>query len=326
MRLGNIELSNNLILAPMAGVTDAPFRLLAKKMGAGLVYSEMIIDQGLIYNNPQTLKMLHIDPVERPVAIQIFGSDPSSMAEAAKIVEEAGADIIDINMGCPTPKIVKNGEGSALMKTPELAFSIMKAVVAAVRTPVTVKIRKGWDKNSVNAVQMASLAEEAGVVAVSVHGRTREQFYSGRADWSIVRAVKEKISIPVILSGDITSPKDARRAFLETGCDALMIGRAARGNMWIFKNILHYLKTGIVLDEPTIDEKIAMLLKHLDMLVEHKGEYTAIREMRSHGAWYTKGMPNSSVLRLLINNAASKEDFISIINEYAKCAGGEETC
>ena len=323
MRLGNIELTNNLILAPMAGITDMPFRLLTKKMGAGLVYSEMISDKGLIYKNPQTLKMLYIEPAERPSAIQIFGSDPYSMSEAAKIVEHAGADIIDINMGCPTPKIVKNNEGAALMRNPELAFRIMKSVVDAVRTPVTVKIRKGWDKNNINAVQMACLAEEAGVLAVSVHGRTRDQFYTGKADWQIVRQVKEKVNILVNLSGDITSPQEAARALLETGCDGLMIGRAARGNPWIFKRILHYLKTGILLDEPCLSERIQILLTHLYLLVEHKGEYTAIREMRSHGAWYTRGLPDSSILRLNINKITSKEDFVRIIKEYAECAGGE---
>lgn len=317
MHIGQIDLINPVILAPMAGVTDLPFRLLAKELGCGLVYSEMVSDKGLIYENVHTRKLLAIDERERPVALQIFGSEPESMAKAARIVAGSGADIIDINMGCPTPKIVKNGEGSALMRTPELAGRIIAAVVEAAGTvPVTVKFRKGWDDKSVNAVEIARLAEEAGAAAVSVHGRTREQFYSGKADWNIIREVKQAVKIPVIGNGDIRTPQDARRMLTETGCDGIMIGRGAQGNPWIFRQVAHYLETGEILPPPTLDERIDMLLRQLDMLVDHKGEYIGIREMRSHAAWYTKGLPSSAELRLRFNQAASREDFIRIMENY----------
>lgn len=317
MQIGKISLANPVILAPMAGVTDLPFRLLAKEMGCGLVYSEMVSDKGLIYDNAHTKKMLAIDERERPVALQIFGSEPESMGQAAGIVAAAGADIIDINMGCPTLKIVKNGEGSALMKTPELAYRIIAAVVAAAGdVPVTVKFRKGWDEKSVNAVEIAKCAEQAGASAVSVHGRTREQFYSGTADWSIIRAVKQAVKIPVIGNGDIRSPQDARRMLTETGCDGIMIGRGAQGNPWIFRQVSHYLATGEILPAPGLNERIDMLLRQLDMLVEHKGEYIGIREMRSHAAWYTKGLPKSAELRLKFNQAISRDDFVNIMENY----------
>ena len=323
MRIGNIKLKNRLILAPMAGITDMPFRVLAKRMGCALVCSEMISDKGLLYQNAHTMKMLQLEPAERPAAIQIFGSDAPSMREAAKMVEQAGADIIDINMGCPTPKIVKNGEGAALMKNPALAFDIMASVVGAVKVPVTVKMRKGWDAKNINALEIAKLAEQAGVAAVSVHGRTRDEFYSGKADWGIVKKIKETVQIPVILSGDIISPATAQAALVETGCDGLMIGRAARGNPWIFKNILHYFATGIILPEPRLAERAQMLLTHLEMLIEHKGEYIAVREMRSHAGWYTKGLPNSAALRLAINCAKNKDDFLVIIEDYRDRKGSE---
>ncbi|WP_371376650.1 tRNA dihydrouridine synthase DusB [Sporomusa aerivorans] len=317
MRIGKLALANPVILAPMAGVTDLPFRLLAKEMGCGLVYSEMVSDKGLIYDNVHTKKMLAIDERERPVALQIFGSEPESMGKAAKIVASAGADIIDINMGCPTPKIVKNGEGSALMRKPDLACRIIAAVVeAAGDVPVTVKFRKGWDDNSINAVQIARLAEQAGAAAVSVHGRTREQFYSGQADWSIIREVKQAVNIPVTGNGDVRSPQEAKRLLTETGCDGIMIGRGSQGNPWIFRQVVHYLSTGEMLPPPTLGERIDMLLKHLDMLVTHKGEYIAIREMRSHAAWYTKGLHSSAELRLKFNQASNKEDFITIMEDY----------
>ncbi|MGL5512662.1 MAG: tRNA dihydrouridine synthase DusB, partial [Sporomusa sp.] len=306
MRIGKIELVNPVILAPMAGVTDLPFRLLAKEMGCGLVYSEMVSDKGLIYENTHTKKLLAIDEQERPVALQIFGSDPDSMAKAAHIVAAAGADIIDINMGCPTLKIVKNGEGSALMRNPSLAYRIVAAVVkSAGSVPVTIKFRKGWDEQSVNAVEFARLAEQAGAAAVSIHGRTREQFYSGQADWSIIRQVKQAVAIPVIGNGDIRTPQDAKRMLRETGCDGIMIGRGAQGNPWIFRQVTHYLSTGQILPPPTLSERIDMLLRQLAMLVRHKGEYIGIREMRSHAAWYTKGLPSSAELRLKFNQAMS---------------------
>lgn len=318
MHIGEISLANPVILAPMAGVTDLPFRLLAKEMGCGLVYSEMVSDKGLIYDNAHTKKMLAIKEQERPVALQIFGSEPESMGQAAKIVAGAGADIIDINMGCPTLKIVKNGEGSALMRKPELAYRIIAAVVAAAagKIPVTVKFRKGWDEKSVNAVEIAKLAEQAGAAAVSVHGRTREQFYSGFADWNSIREVKKAVRIPVIGNGDIRTPQDAKRMLTETGCDGIMIGRGAQGNPWIFRQVAHYLATGEVLPSPGLKERIDMLLRHLDMLVEHKGEYIGIREMRSHAAWYTKGLPKSAELRLKFNQAINREDFIHIMENY----------
>lgn len=317
MRIGTITLANPVVLAPMAGVTDLPFRLLAKEMGCGLVVSEMISDNGLIYDNVHTKKMLAIDEQERPVALQIFGSDPERMGQAARIVAKAGADIIDINMGCPTAKIVKNGEGSALMRNPELAGRIIAAVAAAAgHVPVTVKIRKGWDDKTVNAVEMAKVAEQAGAAAVAVHGRTREQFYSGKADWNSIREVKQAVQIPVIGNGDIRTPQDAARMLTETGCDGIMIGRGAQGNPWIFRQVAHYLATGEILPAPNLGERIAMLLRQLDMLVEHKGEYIGIREMRSHAAWYTKGLPKSAELRLKFNQALTKKDFVHIMEVY----------
>ncbi|MEL7633830.1 tRNA dihydrouridine synthase DusB [Sporomusa sphaeroides] len=321
MQIGKLKLANPVILAPMAGVTDLPFRLLAKEMGCGLVYSEMVSDKGLIYDNVHTKKLLAIDERERPVALQIFGSEPDSMGQAATIVANAGADIIDINMGCPTNKIVRNGEGSALMLSPDLAYRIIAAVVtAAGDVPVTVKFRKGWDDKSVNAVEIAKLAEQAGAAAVSVHGRTREQFYSGQADWKIIREVKQAVGIPVIGNGDVRTPHDAKRLLTETGCDGIMVGRGAQGNPWIFRQIIHYLATGEILLPPGLDERIDMLLRHLDMLVEHKGEYVGIREMRSHAAWYTKGLHKSAELRLTFNQATSKADFIRIMEDYRALA------
>ena len=316
MQIGSIKLVNPVILAPMAGVTDLPFRLLAKEMECGLVYSEMVSDKGLLYKNCHTLDMLQIDERERPVAMQIFGSEPSSMAKAAQFVEQAGTDIIDINMGCPTPKIIKNGSGSALMCQPDLAYRIMVSVVEAVKVPVTVKIRKGWSNASINAVEMAKLAEKAGIAAIAVHGRTREQFYSGEADWDIIRQVKESVGIPVIGNGDIRTPYDAEKMLSETGCDGLMIGRGAQGNPWIFRQISQYLASGKILRPPTVEERLAVMLRHLDMLIEYKGEYLGIREMRRHGAWYTKGLHHSSELRLKFNQAVTKADFISVLDEF----------
>lgn len=313
MKIGNLELENNIILAPMAGVTDLAFRLLAKEMGCGLVYSEMVSNRGLLYKNENTADLLLSDSKERPAAMQIFGSDPDGMAEAAKMVAAAGADIIDINMGCPTPKIVKNGDGSALMQRPELAYSIMKKVHEAVDIPVTVKIRKGWDDHAVNAVQIARLAEKAGIAAVAVHGRTREQFYRGKADWTIIKAVKESVSIPVIGNGDVRSPEDAKQMLEFTGCDGVMIGRAAEGNPWIFRQVVSYLKTGELLAPPTLEERLSVMQRHLEMLIGYKGEYIGIREMRKHGAWYTKGLAHAAELRLKFNQASTKQDFLHVL-------------
>ncbi len=315
MKIGNITLDNPFILAPMAGVTDAASRLLAKEMGCALVYTEMVSAKGLVYENEHTSEMLYTSPSERPVAIQIFGSEPQFMAKAAKMVEASGmADIIDINMGCPAPKVVKGGDGSALMRNPQLAYDVMRAVVEAVSLPVTVKFRKGWDANSVNAVEIACLAEKAGASAVAVHGRTREQYYSGSSDLSIIADVVQAVSIPVIGNGDIRTPQDAMRMMEKTGCQAVMIGRATEGNPWIFREMKHYWETGELLDKPTVGERCAMIRRHLALQMEQKGDYIGLREMRKHAAWYTKGLPDSAQFRQKINQAESKSEFLHLID------------
>ncbi len=318
MYIGQIKLANPLILAPMAGVTDMPFRILAKEKGCGLVYTEMVSTKGLIYNNSRTTEMLVIDQRERPVALQIFGSNPAECARAAQMVEAAGADIVDINMGCPTPKIIKNGEGSALLREPKLAYLIMKAVVEAVKIPVTVKIRKGWDEASVNAVEVAGMAEDAGISAIAVHGRTREQFYTGTADLSIIKRVKEKVSIPVIGNGDVKTVQDVKHMLDQTNCDAVMIGRGAQGNPWIFQQALIFLTQGIIAPGPDIEERKETMLRHLEMLIQLKGEYIGIREMRSHAAWYTKGLPHAAEIRMKFNNADSRVEFVEHINSLCR--------
>jgi tRNA-dihydrouridine synthase B len=325
MRIGAIAVAEPVVaLAPMAGVTDLPFRLLAKEMGCSLLYSEMVSYQGLLHDNRHTHDMLRIDDRERPLAVQIFGAEPVGMAAAARIVERAGADIIDINMGCPTPKIVKNGEGSALMRKPELAAAIMAAVVDAVSVPVTVKIRKGWDEVSVNAVEIAALAEQAGVAAIAVHGRTREQFYTGTADWDIIRRVKERVNIPVFGNGDVRTPQDAERLLAFSGCDAIMVGRAAQGNPWIFRQIRHYLASGEVLPPPGLAERLEVLARHLGMLIEHKGERIAVCEMRRHAAWYTRGLPRAAEIRVRLNQAECREDFARILGALGgRTEGGD---
>jgi tRNA-dihydrouridine synthase B len=314
MKIGNVDLPFPLVLAPMAGVTDLSFRRLVKSLGCGLICTEMISDKGLIYKNEATRKMLEFHQEERPISMQIFGSEPDTMAEAAKIVSATGVDIIDINMGCPTPKIIKNGEGCALMRNPSLAYQVIRAVVKAVDKPVTVKIRKGWDEQSANAVEIAMLAEQAGAKAVAVHGRTREQYYTGEADWRVIANVKKAVSVPVIGNGDIRSPQDAKRMIEKTGCDAVMVGRAAQGNPWIFPDIIHYLATGCLLDPPSLEEKVAAFQRHLAMLIQNKGEYIAVREMRKHAAWYTKGYPFAAKYRVLFNQAENPEDFSSIFS------------
>lgn len=313
MKIGKIELENNVVLAPMAGVTDLAFRLLCKEMGCGLVYSEMVSNKGLLYKNENTADLLATDPREKPASMQIFGSAPECMAKAAQMVALAGADIVDINMGCPTPKIVKNGDGSALMQKPELAYCIMKHVVEAVDIPVTVKIRSGWDDASINAVEIAKLAEKAGIAAVAVHGRTRAQFYAGKADLHVIKAVKESVGIPVIGNGDVRSPEDAENMLSFTGCDGVMIGRAAEGNPWIFRQIVKYLATGEHVPLPTLEDRLSVMTRHLEMLLTLKGEYIGVREMRKHGAWYTKGLKHAAELRLRFNQASTKEDFLQIL-------------
>ena len=288
LQIGNVKLENDLILGPMAGVTDLPFRLLCKEQGAGLLCMEMVSAKGIMYNNKNTKFLLTIDERERPVSLQLFGSDQDIISEQAKRIEELPFDILDINMGCPVPKIVNNGDGSALMKNPLLAGEIIEKTARAIQKPVTVKIRKGFDEEHINAVEMAHIAQESGAAAIAVHCRTREQYYSGKADWEIIRKVKEAVKIPVIGNGDVWTPQDAIDMRKQTGCDGVMIGRGAQGNPWIFKQILHYEQTGELLEKPSPQEVTEMILRHAKMQMEFKGEYTGMREIRKHAAWYTK--------------------------------------
>ena len=308
MKIGNVVLENNVFLAPMAGVTDLPFRILCKEMGCGLVYSEMVSAKGILYDNKNTTELLEVDPKERPVAVQLFGSDPEILGAMAKKIEDYPIDIIDVNMGCPAPKIVKNGEGSCLMKTPELVGKIVRSLVESQKKPVTIKFRKGFDEEHINAVEIAKIAEANGASAVAVHGRTREQYYSGKAD----------VQIPVIGNGDIFTPQDAKNLLEHTGCDAIMVGRGAQGNPWIFKRILHYLKTGELLPEPTAQERVEKALWHSQMLIAYKGEYVGIREMRKHMAWYMKGLPGAAELRGKLNYAETMAEMEALLNEYLK--------
>lgn len=313
LTIGNAELSNPLILAPMAGVTDLPFRLLCKEQGAGLVCMEMISAKAIAFHNRNTKKLMQIDPGERPVSLQLFGSDPDIISEIAREIEEEPFDILDINMGCPVPKIVGNGEGSALMKDPKLVEQIVSKTVRAIKKPVTVKIRKGFDEDHVNAVEIARIAEASGAAAVAVHGRTREQYYSGQADWKIIRQVKEAVKIPVFGNGDVDSPQKAKALFEETGCDGILIGRAARGNPWLFHQIKTYLETGEEEPRPSMEEIRQMMLRHARMQIDYKGDYTGIREMRKHISWYTAGCPHSAKLRAQINSVESLEELKELI-------------
>lgn len=313
LKIGNVELDSPVALAPMAGVTDLPFRILCREQGCGLMCTEMVSAKALLYKNRNTKPLLETKPEERPVAVQLFGSDPEIMSEMALMLEEGPYDIIDVNMGCPVPKIVNNGEGSALMKNPKLAGEILSAMTRKLKKPVTVKFRKGFNDESVNAVEFAKMAEQSGAAAVAVHGRTREQFYSGKADWDIIRQVKEAVSIPVIGNGDIFTPQDAGRMLRETGCDGVMVARGAKGNPWIFSRIDHYLKTGEVLLKPKPEEVKQMILRHAALLAEFKGEYTAMREMRKHVSWYTAGYPHSAALRNDINLVETMEELQELV-------------
>ena len=314
LTIGNVVMDNPLVLAPMAGVTDLPFRLLCKEQGAGLVCMEMVSAKAIYYNNKNTEALLEIDTREKPVSLQLFGSDPEIMAAMAHRIEDRPFYILDINMGCPVPKVVNNGEGSALLKNPELVRKIVTAVVKAVDKPVTVKIRRGFDEDSVNAVEIAKIIEDCGAAAVAVHGRTREQYYSGKADWDIIRQVKEAVSIPVIGNGDVTSPETAVALMEQTGCDGIMIGRAVRGNPWLFSEILHYMETGEHKARPIMEEVREMILRHTRMQVELKGEYTALREMRKHVAWYTAGFPHSARLRARTNEISTMQELEELIS------------
>nr|WP_296010119.1 tRNA dihydrouridine synthase DusB [uncultured Blautia sp.] len=314
LKIGNVLLENNLILAPMAGVTDLPFRLLCKEQGAGLICTEMVSAKAIYFKNKNTESLMEIDKRERPVSLQLFGSEPDLMAEIARQIEPRNFDILDINMGCPVPKVVNNGEGSALMKNPKLVHEIVSKVSRAIQKPVTVKIRKGFTEDSVNAVEIAKILEDAGAAAVAVHGRTREQYYSGQADWEIIRKVKEAVSIPVIGNGDVDSPQKAEALVKETGCDGIMIGRAVQGNPWLFSRILHYQKTGEVLPGQGMEEVKEMILRHAKMQLKYKGDYTGMREMRKHVAWYTTGMPHSASVRRMVNEVESYEQLVELVS------------
>lgn len=315
LKIGNVMLENNVILAPMAGVTDLPYRVLCREQGCGLVCMEMVSAKAVLYNNRNTKELLQVDERERPVSLQLFGSDPHILSDIAARLEEGPYDIFDINMGCPVPKIVKNGEGSALMKDPTLVEEILSAMVKAVKKPVTVKIRKGFDDASVNAVEIAKIAEACGVAAVAVHGRTREQFYSGKADWDIIRRVKEAVRIPVIGNGDVFTAEDAKRLVDTTGCDGIMVARGAKGNPWIFREITEYLDTGRKAERPSVEELKEMILRHGRMMLKFKGELAGMREMRKHVSWYTAGYPNSAALRNDINMVSSMEELEALIKE-----------
>ena len=313
LKIGNVLLENSYVLGPMAGVTDLPFRLLCKEQGAGLLCMEMVSAKGIFYNHKNTESLLQIHPEEVPVSLQFFGSDPKIVSEMAKRVEERPFSILDINMGCPVPKVVRNGEGSALMKNPKLVYELVSATVKAIKKPVTVKIRKGFDDEHINAVEIAKIIEEAGAAAVAVHGRTREQYYSGKADWEIIRQVKEAVSIPVIGNGDVTSGEKAIAMREQTGCDGVMIARGAQGNPWIFSELLEYERTGRLPDRPDVEEIKQTMLRHARLQIEYKGDFTGIREMRKHVAWYTKGLHGAARLRDQINQVESYAELENLL-------------
>lgn len=320
MQIGEIKLAAPLALAPMAGITDLPFRLICRRLGCGMTVSEMVSAKGLLYKNVKTTEMLRIDDGERPTAIQLFGSVPEELAEAARMVEASGADMIDFNMGCPVPKIVNNGEGSALMKQPQLAHDILAAMVKAVKIPVTVKFRAGWDDSSRNAVEIAKAVEAAGVSAVAVHGRTRQQFYEGKADWGIIAEVKQAVKVPVFGNGDIFTVEDGLRMLAETGVDGLMIGRGADGNPWIFRELAAVLRGEERPAAPSLQERLAQAAEHLDMLIDYKGEHISVKEMRRHISAYLKGLPHAAEFRGRFHKVDTREQFMELLDEYAACA------
>ena len=319
MNIGNIELSAPLALAPMAGITELPFRLICRRLGCGMTVSEMVSAKGLLYKNVKTTEMLRIDDGERPTAIQLFGSVPAELAEAARMVEASGADMIDFNMGCPVPKIVNNGEGSALMKNPQLAHDILAAMVKAVKIPVTVKFRAGWDDANRNAVEIARAVEAAGVSAVAVHGRTRQQFYEGKADWSIIADVKQAVKVPVFGNGDIFTVADGLRMLEQTGCDGLMIGRGADGNPWLFTALAAALRDEPLPQPPSLKERLAQAAEHLEMLIAYKNEVVAVKEMRRHISAYLKGMPHAAEFRGRFHKVDTQEQFTELLAEYSEC-------
>lgn len=315
-KIGKVEVGGNLVLGPMAGVTDLPFRLLCKEQGADLIYTEMVSAKGIQYHNKNTEELLFVKEEERPVALQLFGRDPVILSETAKSIEHRNFDILDVNMGCPVPKVVNNGEGSALMREPKLVGEIVYAMSKAIKKPVTVKIRRGFNEAEVNAVEVAKIAEANGAAAIAVHGRTREQYYSGKADWEIIRRVKEAVSIPVIGNGDVTSPEEALRIQKETGCDAVMIARGAQGNPWIFKQIKEYMNNNTDIQKPSLKEAIDMMLYHGRLAVQYKGEFVGIREMRKHVAWYTFGYPLAARFRQNVNKVETYAELEELLFTY----------
>ncbi len=318
LQIGNVKVNGILALGPMAGVTDLPFRCLCKEQGASLIYTEMVSAKGIHYNNKNTKSLLETAESERPVALQLFGENAEIMSEVAKRIEELPFDILDINMGCPVPKVVNNGEGSALMKDPKKAGQIIEAIAKAIRKPVTVKIRKGFGKDDCTAPELARIAEESGAAAVAVHGRTREQYYSGKADWEVIRKVKEAVNIPVIGNGDIFTPEDAKRMLDFTGCDGLMLARGVQGDPWLFARVNHYLETGELLPKPPMSELIETILRHAELQLEFKGEYLGMREMRKHVAWYTTGYPHSAKLRVKVNAVETMAELRTLLEQYTE--------
>ena len=319
-KIGDVSIKNQVILAPMAGISNTSYRKIIKEMGAGLIYAEMVSDKAIVYESEKTFDLLKMDEMERPIVQQIFGSDIDSFVKAAMRIEEyMKPDIIDINMGCPVPKVaIKNQAGSALLKNPDKIYEIVKAVVDAVSIPVTVKIRSGWDANNINAVEVAKVCEKAGASAIAVHGRTRAQGYSGFADWSIIKAVKEAVNIPVIGNGDVISGESAKKMLDETGCDAVMIGRGVLGNPWLIKEVVEYLENGNVIEKPSFDEKVDMMKRHFDILSNDKIEKLALLEIRTHIIWYLKGMPESKEMKNKICKCKSSEEIFTILDEYKK--------